>query len=88
MDLALKIAIPVTCIIIAIFAAPLAVTAPRAGGAFGIGVSLATTVVFLTLIQLSKAVGAGGVLPPTLAAWAPNIVFGAVGIWLARRTPT
>ena len=87
-DLALKIAIPFTCIIIAIFAAPLAVTAPRAGGAFGIGVSLATTVVFLTLIQLSKAVGAGGVLPPTLAAWAPNIVFGAVGIWLARRTPT
>ncbi len=87
-DLALKIAIPFTCIIIAIFAAPLAVTAPRAGGAFGIGVSLATTVVFLTLIQLSKAVGAGGMLPPTLAAWAPNIVFGVAGVWLAKRTPT
>jgi lipopolysaccharide export system permease protein len=87
-DLALKLAVPFTCIIIAIFGAPLAVTAPRAGGAFGIGVSLATTVVFLTLIQLSKAVGAGGLLPPTLAAWAPNIVFGGVGVWLARRTPT
>jgi lipopolysaccharide export system permease protein len=87
-DLALKIAIPFTCIIIAIFGAPLAVTAPRAGGAFGIGVSLATTVVFLTLVQLSKAVGAGGLLPPTLAAWAPNVVFGAVGMWLARRAPT
>jgi lipopolysaccharide export system permease protein len=87
-DLALKIAIPFTCIIIAVFAAPLAVTAPRAGGAFGIGVSLATTVVFLTLIQLSKAVGAGGLLPPTLAAWTPNIMFGVAGVWLARRTPT
>ena len=87
-DLALKLAIPFTCIIIAIFAAPLAVTAPRAGGAFGIGVSLATTVVFLTLIQLSKAVGAGGLLPPPLAAWAPNIIFGVAGVWLATRTPT
>jgi lipopolysaccharide export system permease protein len=87
-DLALKIAIPFTCIIIAVFAAPLAVTAPRAGGAFGIGVSLATTVVFLTLIQLSKAVGAGGLLPPTLAAWSPNIIFGVAGVWLAKRTPT
>lgn len=87
-DLALKIAIPFTCIIIAVFAAPLAVTAPRAGGAFGIGVSLATTVVFLTLIQLSKAVGAGGLLPPTLAAWTPNILFGAAGLWLVKRTPT
>lgn len=87
-ELALKIAIPVTCLVIAIFGAPLAVTSPRAGGAFGIGVSLATTVVFLTLIQLSKAVGAGGLLPPTLAAWTPNLVFGAAGVWLAQRTPT
>lgn len=87
-DLALKLAIPVTCIVIAIFGAPLAIAAPRAGGAFGIGVSLATTVVFLTLIQLSKAVGAGGLLPSALAAWAPNLVFGAAGVWLVRRAPT
>lgn len=87
-DLALKIAIPFTCIIIAVFGGPLAVTAPRAGGAFGIGVSLATTLVFLTLVQLSKAVGAGGLLPSTLAAWTPNILFGGMALWLAKRAPT
>lgn len=87
-DLALKLAIPFTCIVIAVFGAPLAVTAPRASGAFGIGVSLGTTLVFLTLVQLSKAVGAGGLLPSTLAAWTPNIVFGALAIWLAKRAPT
>jgi lipopolysaccharide export system permease protein len=87
-ELALKIAIPFTCLVIAIFGAPLAVTAPRAGGAFGIGVSLATTVMFLTLVQLSKAVGAGGLLPPALAAWAPNLIFGVAGVWLAKRAPT
>lgn len=87
-DLALKLAIPFTCIVIAVFAAPLAVTNPRAGGAFGVGIGLGTTVVFLTLVQLSKAVGAGGVLPSTLAAWMPNLVFGGVGLWLAWRAPT
>jgi lipopolysaccharide export system permease protein len=87
-DLALKLAIPFTCIVIAVFGAPLAITNPRAGGAFGVGIGLATTVVFLTLVQLSKAVGAGGVLPPTLAAWMPNLLFGAAGVWLAWRAPT
>lgn len=87
-DLALKIAIPFTCIIIALFGAPLAITAPRSSGAFGVGVSLATTVVFLTLVQLSRAIGAGGVLPSTLAAWMPNLVFGVAGLWLLRKAPT
>jgi len=87
-DLALKLAIPFTCIVIALFGAPLAITNPRAGGAFGIGISLGTTVVFLTLVQLSKAVGAGGVMPSTLAAWMPNLVFGATAVWLAWRAPT
>ncbi len=85
---ALKLAVPFTCIIIAIFGAPLAVTSPRAGTAFGLAVSLATTMVFLTLIRLSEAVGASGVLPPTWAAWAPNVAFGAVGVWLLKHVRT
>ncbi len=84
----LKIAIPFTCLIIAIFGAPMAITSPRAGGAFGVGVALATTVIFLILVQLSQAVGAGGLLPPTVAAWSPNILFGVVGLLLMARAPT
>jgi len=59
---ALKIAIPFTCLVIALFGAPLAMTNPRSGAAWGLAVSLATTFVFLLLVQLSKAVGAGGVV--------------------------
>jgi lipopolysaccharide export system permease protein len=85
---ALKIAIPFTCIVIALFGAPLAVTAPRSSGALGVGISLVTTVVFLMLIQLSEAIGAGGLLPPLVAAWLPNLVFGAAGVILLIRAPT
>jgi len=85
---ALKIAVPFTCIIIALFGAPLAVSNPRAGGAFGIAIALATTVVFLVLVQLSQAVGAGGLLPPRLAAWLPNVVFGLAAVWLMTKVRT
>ncbi len=85
---ALKIAVPVTCIIIALFGAPLAVTAPRASGAFGVAASLATTMLFLLLVQLSQAVGAGGALPPTVAAWTPNALFAVAAVVLLKRAPT
>jgi lipopolysaccharide export system permease protein len=84
----LKVAIPVTCFIIALFGAPLAVTSPRAGAAVGIAISLGTTVIFLLLTQIMKAVGAGGVVNPDLAAWIPNIVFAIAGVVLLVRVRT
>ena len=69
---ALKIAIPVTCLIIALFGAPLATSTQRGGTAYGIGVSLATTVIFLMLIQLTQGHRREGVIAPDLAAWIPE----------------
>ena len=85
---ALKIAIPVTCLIIALFGAPLATSTQRGGAAYGIGISLATTIVFLMMIQLTKAIGGKGILPADLAAWIPNVLFGIVGAYLLSRTRT
>ncbi len=84
----LKIAVPFTCIVIAIFGAPLAMASPRTSGAFGIGIALATTIVFLLLVNLSQAIGTGGLLPPAWAAWAPNILFFMAGLWLMVRVRT
>lgn len=85
---ALKIAIPITCFIIAIFGAPLATSTQRGGAAYGIGISLATTILFLMLIQITKAIGQGGVIPPTVAAWLPNALFGSIGIVLLAKVRT
>ena len=82
---ALMLAVPITCIIIALFGAPLATSTQRGGAAYGIGISLATTVIFLMLIQLTKAVGAKGIIPPEVAAWMPNALFAVIGsVMLAR----
>jgi lipopolysaccharide export system permease protein len=85
---ALKLALPATCIIIALFGAPLAVTTPRAGAAVGIAISLGTTVIYLLFIQITKAIGAGGVINPVLAAWIPNVVFLFAGLVLLARVRT
>lgn len=85
---ALKLALPATCIIIALFGAPLAVTTPRAGAAVGVAISLGTTVIFLLFVQITKAIGAGGVINPVLAAWIPNLVFLFGGLVLLAKVRT
>jgi lipopolysaccharide export system permease protein len=85
---ALKLAIPVTCIIIALFGAPLATSTQRGGAAYGIGISLATTVIFLMMIQLTKAVGGKGLIPPEAAAWMPNALFALIGAVMLARVRT
>ena len=85
---ALKIAIPATCIIIALFGAPLATSTQRGGSAYGIAVSLATTMIFLLMIQLTRAIGGKGVIPPDLAAWIPGAIFGLMGLVLLARVRT
>ena len=84
----LKIAIPVTCVIILLFGAPLATSTQRGGAAYGVGLSLGTTIVFLVLIQLTKAIGGKGLIVPELAAWIPSTIFGVAGAWLLWRTRT
>ncbi|MGA1309934.1 MAG: LptF/LptG family permease [Gemmatimonadaceae bacterium] len=84
----LKIAIPFTSVIIMLIGAPLATSTQRGGTAYGIGISLAITVVFLMMIQLTQAIGAGGLVQPELAAWLPGAFFGVLGSVLLYRVRT
>lgn len=84
----LKVAIPVTCLIIALFGAPLATSSQRGGAAFGVAVSLATTILMLVMIQLTKAIGGKGIMDPELAAWMPNAVVGVLALVLLARVRT
>ncbi len=84
----LKIVIPITSVIILLFAASLATSTQRGGAAYGVGLALGTTVVFIFLVQLTKGLGANGVIPPEIAAWMPSVVFGVIGAILFARVRT
>lgn len=84
----LKIVIPITSVIILLFAASLATSTQRGGAAYGVGLALGTTVVFIFLVQLTKGLGGNGLIPPEIAAWTPSIVFGVIGAVLFARVRT
>jgi lipopolysaccharide export system permease protein len=81
----LKYAIPFACIVIALFGAPLAITTPRAGAAVGLAFALGTMLVYLTGIQIMKALGGKEIIAPDLAAWSMNGLFLLLAIVLMSR---
>lgn len=83
-----KIALPLAVLVIVIFGAPLATSSRRGGAAYGIGISLAITMIYLMLFKVGRAVGASGGLPPLVAAWAPNALFLVAGLVLLARVRT
>ncbi len=83
-----RLAIPVATLVIILFGAPLATSSKRGGAAFGIGLSLATTILYLVLFRVSGAFGYAGILDPMLAAWLPNVAFLLAGMLLLLRTRT
>ena len=84
-ELPLKYAVPVACLVVALFGAPLAITNARAGAAIGLAIALGTTLTYLTGTQIMKAVGSKGILTPDLAAWSMNIFFFVVAVILLAR---
>jgi LPS export ABC transporter permease LptG len=77
-----KIAFPFVALIMTLLAVPFAVTTGRRGALYGIGVGIVMAIVYWTAQSVFAAIGAGGVISPVLAAWAPNILFGAAAAYM------
>ena len=77
-----KVAFPFVTLIMALIAVPFAVTTGRHGAMYGIGAGIVLAILYWTAISVFGAVGAGGLMAPALAAWAPNIIFGCAALYL------
>jgi LPS export ABC transporter permease LptG len=77
-----KVSFPFVTIIMTLLAVPFAVTIGRSGAMAGIGAAIAIAIVYWTTISIFAAMGTGGVIAPLLAAWAPNLLFGAGAAYL------
>jgi lipopolysaccharide export LptBFGC system permease protein LptF len=60
-----------------LLAIPFAVTTGRRGAVYGIGVGIVLALAYWVAISVFAALGTGGLVAPVLAAWAPNLLFGA-----------
>ena len=81
-DLHRKIAFPLVTLVMTLLAVPFAVLTGRRGALYGIGVGIVFAIVYWTANSAFGAVGAAGLMAPSLAAWAPNLLFGAGAAFL------
>jgi LPS export ABC transporter permease LptG/LPS export ABC transporter permease LptF len=77
-----KLAFPLVTVIMTLIAVPFAVTTGRRGALYGVGAGIVIAITYWMLLSVFAAFGQGGRLDPILAAWAPNILFGAAAAYL------
>jgi LPS export ABC transporter permease LptF/LPS export ABC transporter permease LptG len=77
-----KIAFPFVTFVMTMLAIPFAVMTGRRGALYGVGVGIVMAIVYWVALSLFGALGEGGVLTPILAAWAPNVLFGAAALYM------
>jgi LPS export ABC transporter permease LptG len=80
--LAGKIAFPFVTIILTLMAVPFAVLTGRGGAMAAIGIGIGLALTYWITISVFAAMGTGGLVAPLVAAWAPNMLFGAAAVYL------
>lgn len=81
-QLHMKISFPMSCFIMALLAVPFSFFMGKRGAFFGITASVAIAITYWGIFRIFEQMGAYGMLSPILAAWSPNLLFGAAGLSL------
>jgi lipopolysaccharide export LptBFGC system permease protein LptF len=87
-DLHKKLAFPLVTFVMTLLAVPFGVSTGRRGTLYGIGLGITIALTYWIVISAFVAIGKGGLLPPVLAGWAPNILVAsaALYVFLTART--
>ncbi|MCO5237363.1 MAG: LptF/LptG family permease [Chitinophagaceae bacterium] len=80
-------ATPVTVIILTLIGGILASRKIRGGSGMHLAAGFAIAALFILLDRFSTIFSVKGNLPPVIAAWLPNILFGALTWYLYRKAP-
>jgi lipopolysaccharide export LptBFGC system permease protein LptF len=77
-----KPAFPSVAVVMTLIAIPFSFVVGRRGALYGIGLSIVIAIVYQACLAICEALGNNALLPPVLAAWAPNLIFAAGGLYL------
>ena len=87
-DLYDKTALPLVSLTMVILGIPFCFRMGKRGSLYGVGIAVFLVTVFLLVFSTTNALGGIGLMPPFLAAWAPNVLFAGSGVYLLLRTGT
>lgn len=85
-DYDLKLALPLAALVFVLTGAPLGIAGPRSGRLFGAAVSGSIAFSYYVFSSVLRSLGCNEILPPLVAAWTPNILFAAAGVFLMIRS--
>jgi LPS export ABC transporter permease LptG len=83
-----KLSFPMVSFIMALIGVPFSFKTGRKGAFYGIGFCLAVGIIYWSTFELFGKLGGINQLSPFVAAWFPNIIFGASGFWMMLRMKT
>jgi lipopolysaccharide export system permease protein len=86
-DMHVKLAFPCISLIMGLVGTSLALRKEQGrGAAAGIGIGFVIVALYLVTFELFKTLGYTGIVPPLVAAWGSNILFGTIGTCLILST--
>jgi lipopolysaccharide export system permease protein len=77
-----RLAVPWTCLVVVMMAAPLGIGFSRRGVLSSVAASIILVFAMNFLTHLFLALGEGSRVPPAVAAWTPNMIFAVIGLYL------
>jgi len=83
-----KLAQATTPLVMVLLGLPFAFRVGRRGSLYGIGVAILLVIVYWATFAVFNALGLETILPPLLAAWTPNVLYGLLGVYLILYIPT
>jgi lipopolysaccharide export system permease protein len=79
----IRASFPLADLIMVLLGTALSLRVVRGGNlALGFGISISIGFAYYALIRVGQALGYNGSLPPMLAAWLGNLIFGGLGVFL------
>jgi LPS export ABC transporter permease LptG len=77
-----KASFPLSALVMALLGVPFSFFMGKRGAFFGIGASVVIAILYWGVFNVFEQMGSYGLLAPALAAWAPDLLFGAAGLSL------
>ena len=83
-----KLAYPLITLVMAIFAVPFALTMGKRGSLAGFATAIGMAIAYMVVASIFEAMGNVNALPPVVAAWSPDLLFGMAGGYLLLKAQT
>jgi LPS export ABC transporter permease LptG/LPS export ABC transporter permease LptF len=76
-----KFAFPLAALVTVLIGIPFSFTPGKKGALYGIGIAITVGLSYYVATRFFAFMGDTAMLPPAVAAWAPNVLFGVAALW-------